>query len=111
MAELLTEISDGGGGAATGGVSEVLARREPFPHDGDLRLGFEPVGYDHRWHTWTCLGGLVDDVRRATGVRPGRWGLIQDEAEAHRAAQWLTWSGNGAPKVYVWTAALLADVR
>lgn len=107
---LLTEIADGGGGTAAVGVSQALARREPFPH-GEPRLGFELVGFGHRWHTWTCLGGLVADVRRATGVRPGRWGLVQDEPDAHRAAQWLTRSGNGVPKVYFWTAALLADVR
>lgn len=56
------------------------------------------------------MGGLVEDVRQATGVRPGRWGLIQDEPEARRAAAWLTASRLGDPKVFLWVPALLVDV-
>lgn len=81
--------------------------------DGDTAAaGFELVGFDDGgpWHTWTCLGGLVADVREATGVRPGAWGLIQDEQDARRAAQWLTDSGLGDPKVFFWVTALLLDV-
>ncbi|GIH73388.1 hypothetical protein Mth01_56410 [Sphaerimonospora thailandensis] len=81
------------------------------PYRSGRRLGFELVGFDSgRWHTWTCLGGLVADVYRATGVQPGSWGLIQDEQEARRAPQWLTESGLGDPKVFLWAAALLTDV-
>jgi hypothetical protein len=106
---LLADMADSGWDA--GSLPERLARREPFPHASGQRLGFELVGFDGGgWHTWTCLGGLVADVRRATGVRPGRWGLIQDEQDARRAAQWLTDSGLGDPKVFLWAAALLADV-
>ncbi|MEV6718397.1 hypothetical protein AB0M48_40880 [Lentzea sp. NPDC051208] len=109
---LLQEMADAGYGPDTGGVVGRLARREAFPdlHSGRA-LGFELVGFDTGgWHTWTCLGGLVDDVRQATGVRPGRWGLIQDEQEARRAAAWLTASGLGDPKVFLWVPALLVDV-
>ncbi|MFV2177991.1 hypothetical protein ACFHW2_31285 [Actinomadura sp. LOL_016] len=108
--EVLTDVADSGWRTAADSFPEFLARRETFPHDGGLRLGFEPVGFGHGWHTWTCLGGLVGDVRRATGVRPGRWGLIQDERDARRAARRLTDSGLGDPKVFFWTAALLADL-
>ncbi|MCX2953408.1 hypothetical protein [Lentzea sp. NEAU-D7] len=109
---LLQDMADGGRLPDMGGVAGRLARREAFPglHSG-RELGFELVGFDTGgWHTWTCLGGLVDDVRRATGVRPGRWGLIQDEREARRAAAWLTASGLGDPKVFLWVPALLVDV-
>jgi hypothetical protein len=71
-------------------------------------LGYELVGLDHgRWHTWLCLDGLVDAVRQATGVLPGPWGLIPDEHDARRAADWLTASGLGDPKVFLWVPALL----
>jgi hypothetical protein len=71
-------------------------------------LGFELVGYDGgTWHSWSCLGGLVDDVREATGVVPGRHGLIEDEDAARAAARWLTGSGLGDPKVFDWAAAAL----
>ncbi|HEY1177266.1 MAG TPA: hypothetical protein VGF17_14010 [Phytomonospora sp.] len=66
-------------------------------------LGFELVGFDGgTWHSWLCLDGLTDDVDDATGVRPGRHGLIADEADARRAAEWLTASGLGDPKVRRW---------
>ena len=108
---LLTDIADGGWDTSAGSLPERLARHERFPYPGSRRLGFELVGFDSgSWHTWTCLGGLVADVHRATGVQPGRWGLIQDEQDAHRAAQWLTGSGLGDPKVFLWAAALLTDV-
>ncbi|MEU5847494.1 hypothetical protein [Saccharopolyspora shandongensis] len=98
-----------GGWEAAGGLPERLARREPVPA-GRL-LGFGLVGYDCGiWHTWTCLGGLVRDVGHATGVRPGRWGLIQDEQDARRAADWLTASNLGDPKVFLWVAAMLVAV-
>jgi hypothetical protein len=109
---LLRDMADGGERPDVGGVAGRLDRREAFPrpHSGRVR-GFELVGYDAGlWHTWTCLGGLVDDVRQATGVRPGTWGLIQDEQEARRAAAWLTASGLGDPKVFLWVPALLVDV-
>ncbi|MCE7009534.1 hypothetical protein LWC34_43010 [Kibdelosporangium philippinense] len=84
-------------------------RRTSIP-DGQL-LGFELVGHDcGTWHTWTCLGGLVRDVEQATGVRPGQWGLIQDERQARRAADWLTASNLGDPKVFHWVAAMLFAV-
>lgn len=71
-------------------------------------LGFELVGHDiGGWHTWLCLGGLVDDVRRATGIQPGPWGLIPDEQDARRAADWTTESNLGDPKVFLWIPALL----
>lgn len=95
-----------------GGVAARLARGEVFPaeHSSPVR-GFELVGHDHgTWHTWTCLGGLVTDVGQATGVRPGAWGLIEDEQQARRAAEWLTESGLGDPKVDLWAAALVVDV-
>jgi hypothetical protein len=106
---LLADMAAGGWDAAAGGLPERLARREAFPHASGRRLGFELVGFDSGcWHTWTCLGGLVADVYQATGVRPGRYGLIQDERDARRAAHWLTDSGLGDPKVFLWAAALLA---
>jgi hypothetical protein len=109
---LLAEMADGGWDTAAGSLPERLARQEPFPHAGGQRLGFELVGFDTgRWHTWVCLGGLVADVYQGTGVRPGKWGLIQEEQDARRAAQWLTDSGLGDPKVFLWAAALLADVE
>ncbi|MEU6713942.1 hypothetical protein ABZ897_20935 [Nonomuraea sp. NPDC046802] len=108
---LEADIADGGWDISAGSLPERLARREKFPYRSGRRLGFELVGFDSGcWHTWTCLGGLVADVYRATGVQPGAWGLIQDEQDAHRAAQWLTDSGLGDPKVFLWAAALLTDV-
>jgi hypothetical protein len=108
---LLADIADGGWDVSAGSLPERLARRERFPCLDRQRLGFELVGFDSGcWHTWTCLGGLVADVHRATGVQPGPWGLIQDEQDARRAAQWLTDSGLGDPKVFLWAAALLTDV-
>lgn len=105
---LLADVREGGWDASAGSLPARLARAEPVTAT-DV-LGFELVGYDSgTWHTWTCLGGLVDDVRRATGVRPGRWGLVQDEAEARVAADWLTASGLGDPKVFFWVAARLAS--
>jgi hypothetical protein len=84
----------------------LLSRPRPVPDWSPL--GFELVGYDcGTWHTWVCLGGLVDDVHRATGVRPGPWGLIPDERDARRAADWLTESNLGDPKVFLWIPALL----
>ena len=92
---------------------------EPRPVPDWHPLGHELVGADlGRWHTWLCLGGLVDDVRAATGVRSGPWGLVHDEHDARRAADWLTASGLGDPKVFLWVPVLLlsptppgADVR
>ncbi|MCE6997646.1 hypothetical protein LZG04_23015 [Saccharothrix sp. S26] len=104
---LLADVREGGWDVSAGSLPERLARAEPVTAT-DV-LGFELVGYDSgTWHTWTCLGGLVDDVRRATGVRPGRWGLVQDESQARVAADWLTASGLGDPKVFFWVAARLA---
>ena len=95
-----------GSGPPAGDLPERLARAEPVP--GGEVLGFELVGYDTgTWHTWTCLGGLVQDVGEAIGVRPGRWGLVQDEREARAAAEWLTASGLGDPKVFLWVAVKL----
>ncbi|GAA4007136.1 hypothetical protein GCM10022247_31350 [Allokutzneria multivorans] len=109
---VLQDMAEAGYGPDAGGMMGRLARREAFPDVRSGRAsGFELVGFDvGAWHTWTCLGGLVDDVRQATGVRPGRWGLIQDEQEARRAAAWLTTSGLGDPKVFLWVPALLVDV-
>ncbi|MFI7132050.1 hypothetical protein ACIBQ1_40680 [Nonomuraea sp. NPDC050153] len=108
---LLADIADGGGETSAGSLPERLARRERFPGFGGRRLGFELVGFDvANWHTWACIGGLIADVYQATGVQPGPWGLIQDEQDARRAAQWLTDSGLGDPKVFLWAAALLTDV-
>lgn len=92
------------------GAPRLLSTPEPFPAENTV-LGHELVGFDTGgWHTWTCLGGLVDDVRRAMGVRPGPWGLIQNEREARRAAEWLTASALGDPKVFFWVSAKLAEV-
>lgn len=66
-------------------------------------LGFELVGFESgRWHSWLCLGGLVEDVDLSTGVRPGAHGLIASEGDARRGAEYLTASGLGEPKVYHW---------
>ncbi|MEV0086911.1 hypothetical protein [Saccharopolyspora sp. NPDC050642] len=106
---LSADLADGGWAEAAGSVPERLARWEPI--SAGQTLGFELVGYDcGLWHTWTCLGGLVSDVGHATGVRPGRWGLIQDERHARRAADWLTASELGDPKVFLWVAAMLVAV-
>ncbi|WP_409182123.1 hypothetical protein F9C11_37705 [Amycolatopsis sp. VS8301801F10] len=87
-------------------TSAVLSRiAEGLRPSGEF-LGFELVGYDGgTWHTWRCLGGLVDDVRAATGIVPGRHGLIESEDAARQAARWLTESGLGDPKVFDWAAA------
>jgi hypothetical protein len=107
LPELLADMADGAK-AAGDTLPERLERREPFPGPGERRLGFEPVGYGGGiWHSWTCIGGLVTDVARATRIRPGSGGLILDEQQARRAAQWLTASGLGEPKVYFWSAALV----
>ncbi|WP_410632577.1 hypothetical protein [Amycolatopsis sp. cmx-4-83] len=97
--------------AGAGGLPDRLARAEPPHHLGDGKLlGFEPVGFDcGLCHSWGCLGGLIDDVRRATGIR-ARDGLIEDEAAAVEAARWLTASGLGDPKVFFWTPAVLIGV-
>jgi hypothetical protein len=103
-------VGDIDGDMAAGDLPDRLMRHEPLP--AGKRLGFELVGMDDGgpWHTWTCLGGLVADVREATGVRPGEWGLIQDEQDARRAARWLTDSGLGDPKVFFWVPALLMEM-
>ncbi|XVS66161.1 hypothetical protein ACQPYE_08920 [Actinosynnema sp. CA-299493] len=105
---LLADVREGGWDVSAGSLPARLARAEPVLAT-DV-LGFELLGYDSgAWHTWTCLGGLVADVREATGVRPGRWGLVQDESQARAAADWLTASGLGDPKVFFWVAARLAS--
>ncbi|MET9264493.1 hypothetical protein [Amycolatopsis sp. NPDC004079] len=89
-------------------TSAVVGRIEEGASTSGELLGFELVGYDGGlWHTWRCLDGLVDDVRAATGVVPGRHGLIESEDAAHQAARWLTESGLGDPKVFDWAAAAL----
>jgi hypothetical protein len=106
---LLDDVGDGGWDVAAGSLPERLGRRVPVTA-GEL-LGFELVGYDTGlWHTWICLGGLVGKVREATGVGPGRLGLIQDEQEARLAADWLTASNLGDPKVSLWVPAMLFAV-
>ncbi|MFD1149097.1 hypothetical protein [Saccharothrix hoggarensis] len=108
VAAVLEDVADGGWDVAAGSLPERLARTEPLP-DGDV-LGFELVGFDSgTWHTWTCLGGLVGDVGRATGIRPGRWGLVHDAHDARVAAEWLTASGSGDPKVFLWVAVKVVD--
>lgn len=103
-------VADIAGRGWDGSLHERVDRRENFPGPGERRLGFELVGFDiGNWHTWTCMGGLVTVVRQAIGVRPGPNGLIQDEQDARRAAQWLTRSGLGDPKVFLWAAALLTE--
>ncbi|RAS63213.1 hypothetical protein C8D87_107362 [Lentzea atacamensis] len=90
------------------GMPDRLLAGEPMPC-GDV-LGCELVGWDSGpsvWHTWACLGGLVDDVRDVTGVVPGEHGLIQDVEQARLAARWLTASELGDPKVFLWVPALL----
>lgn len=107
---LLDDIADPGWDMVAGSLPERLSRREPLPA-GALQ-GFELVGYDSGfWHSWTCLDGLVRDVREATGIGPGRWGLIQDEQEARTAADWLTVSNLGDPKVSLWVPAALVEPR
>lgn len=102
---LLADMAERGD-QEVGSLPERLGRREPIP--AGQPLGFELVGYDcGHWHTWTCLDGLVRDVRQATDVRPGRWGLIQDEQQARRPADWLTGSDLGDPKVFLWVAVKL----
>jgi hypothetical protein len=92
-----------------GGLPDRLARRLPLPR-GRV-LGFEPIGFDEgTWHSWGCLGGLVDDVRAATGIRPDGTGLIGTEPDAEEAARWLTASGLGDPKVFFWTPAAVLRV-
>ncbi|MEV4165184.1 hypothetical protein [Nonomuraea dietziae] len=109
---LLVDMADGGWDASAGSLPERLNRREKFPGSGERQLGFELVGFDSgSWHTWTCIGGLVTDVYQATGVQPDPHGLIQNEQDARRAAQWLTDSGLGDPKVFLWAAALLTEPR
>ena len=79
-----------------GGPGERLTR--PAPLTGEP-LGFELTGFDNGcWPSRLRLGGLADDVREATGVRPGRRGLIQDERQARVAADRLTASGFGDPE-------------
>jgi hypothetical protein len=107
---LLEDIADGGWDQAAGSVPDRLARRVPLPPNDPF--GFEVIGYDSgRWHTWTCLGGLVAAVEQATGILPGEHGLVQDERQARRAADWLTTSNLGDPKVFHWVAALLFEVQ
>ncbi|WP_018686217.1 hypothetical protein [Actinokineospora enzanensis] len=75
---------------------------------GGVLLGFEPVGFDTgTWHTWRCIGDLVTDVATATGIRPGPYGLIVDEPDARRAAEWLNIPENGDEKVARWTSVAL----
>ncbi|GAA4533618.1 MULTISPECIES: hypothetical protein [Nonomuraea] len=104
---LQADMADDG---CDGSLQERLIRHEQFPGPGERRLGFELVGFDiGNWHTWTCMGDLVTDVHQATGIQPDLNGLIQDEQDARRAAQWLTDSGLGDPKVFLWAAALLTE--
>ncbi|WP_116198982.1 hypothetical protein [Amycolatopsis circi] len=102
---IVREIIADGWNAET---SVVVGRIEEGSSTSGELLGFELVGYDGGlWHTWHCLGGLVEDVHAATGILPGRYGLIEDAAAAHQAARWLTESGLGDPKVFHWAAAAL----
>lgn len=111
---LLEDIADGGWDVAAGIVPERLTNQVPVA--AGTPLGYELVGYDSGiWHSWLCLGGLVEAVHDATGVRPGGNALISDHASADRAARWLTGSGLGDPsgwpggsnKVFYWVPALL----
>lgn len=105
---VLDDVAEGGWDVAAGSLPARLGRTEPVT--GGEVLGFELVGFDSGiWHTWTCLGGLVGDVGEATGIRPGRWGLVQDERDARVAAEWLTASGLGDPKVFLWVAARITS--
>lgn len=104
---LLDDIEENDAIAAAG-MPDRLRAAAPMP-EGDV-LGCELVGRDpdlSGWHTWRCLGDLVGDVGGATGVVPGAHGLIQDVEQARSAARWLTASGLGDPKVFLWVPALL----
>ena len=107
---LLADLAAAGWARGSGGLPDRLCHRLPVP-SGRV-LGFEPVGFDEgAWHSWACLGGLVDDVRAATGIRPAGNGLIEAEADAREAARWLTASGLGDPKVFFWTPAVVLGAR
>ena len=89
----------------THAVAERLSAGTPV--DG-TPLGYELLGYDcGTWHTWRCIGDLVEDVRAGTGVEPGAHGLIADPDAAHVAAGWLTRSELADPKVFDWAAVAL----
>jgi len=87
-----------------------LRRRVPLR--AGLPLGFEPVGPGGgSFHTWLCLGGLVDSARQAVGVEPGRHGLVQDEGRARAAAAHLTEAFPYEHEVARWFALVLAEVE
>lgn len=107
---LLADLAAAGWVRGSGGLPDRLCHRLPVP-SGHV-LGFEPIGFDDgTWHSWACLGGLVDDVRAATGIRPAGNGLIEAETDAREAARWLTASGLGDPKVFFWTPAVVLGTR
>jgi hypothetical protein len=107
---LLADLATAGRQGGSGGLPDRLGHHRPLP-DGQV-LGFEPVGFDGgTCHSWGCLGGLVDDVGAATGIRPAGNGLIRDEPDAREATRWLTESGLGDPKVFFWTVAAVLGVR
>ncbi|WP_328442709.1 hypothetical protein [Amycolatopsis sp. NBC_00438] len=107
---VLADLAAAGRVRGSGGLPDRLGHRLPVPR-GRV-LGFEPIGFDDgAGHSWACLGGLVDDVRAATGIRPAGNGLIEAETDAREAARWLTASGLGDPKVLFWTPAVVLGAR
>ncbi|MCG8918029.1 hypothetical protein L6E12_19800 [Actinokineospora sp. PR83] len=91
-------------------LRDRLRRRAPFL--AGAPLGFEPVGPDGgSFHTWLCLGGLVDSARQVVGVEPGRHGLVQDEGRARAAAAHLTEAFPYEHEVARWFALVLAGVE
>jgi hypothetical protein len=66
------------------GIATQLAREQPLAPGGEL-LGWEPLGWDHGFHSWLC-NGLEREVARERGIRPGAWGLLESAEAAEEVA-------------------------
>ena len=97
------------GGACIGrqGVHEALLRKIPI-QEGGIRLGFEPLVFDHSLScSWLC-NGLETSALEELGVRPNRTGHIQDFADACRCVEWIERPETGS-EPGLWLPWLLID--
>lgn len=89
----------------------LLVARSPMPPRARLR-GFEVIGLEFGMagvHSWLCHSYEIE-VAAALGIRPNRWGLLDNHEQAHLVLAWMMdRPDDQAPEPVFWTVAAIAE--